>query len=544
MNATPDGAVYAHFDEKMLIPLETIEWCDWNKRRFDKTRTRNVSLIESNARIGIQTPALGRPHPDPEKRKAGIKVQGVAGQRRFESSKVAGREVLPMIVRDMTDEEAHEITIIENIEREDYEPWEEAEAVKDLMDLYDGDVEKVGERLNKAPHWVAQRVQLLSLKPEWLEAWKQDPDDGASVIARFTTAHMIPVARMPVEVQDVLFELCQNGLPYFPTAKDWAEQIGRKFTNLLHAAPWRLDDAALVPEAGACSVCPARSSCQKSMFPEYEAIEGSIKKDDRCLKPSCWEKKATAFVKAKEDELRQKHGMNLVLITESYKEAEQDGFRHADNIVPKARKDGGVPALYRDGSKAGRVTYIDGAQDSYGREVAQSKKEKAAKPTKSKSPDELREQLRQRRRVKQVKLLVDEIVGCFEKNPETGELVPVTKPMRTPPFDTVARMAAVFGTGRSKNWLDQGDWRHYEQALAADMTWLADQLWVNVREVLRGRLAYHKNVDVDLLCTDAKNVAAMLGIDWDSLWDEACAAVKPPKALVNESAGATTAETA
>ena len=87
----------------------------------------------------------------------------IAGERRYRAAKLAGLLTVPACVRDYTDEQVAEISIIENIQREDLNPMEFAFAVKDLIDNYGYTQEEAATRLGKARPTIANLLRLIDL---------------------------------------------------------------------------------------------------------------------------------------------------------------------------------------------------------------------------------------------------------------------------------------------------------------------------------------------------------------------------------------------
>lgn len=87
----------------------------------------------------------------------------IAGERRWRASKLAGLTEIPAIVREYTDEQAAEIALIENLQREDLNPMEEALGYKSLMDKFGLTQEKISERVGKSRSNVANMLRLLNL---------------------------------------------------------------------------------------------------------------------------------------------------------------------------------------------------------------------------------------------------------------------------------------------------------------------------------------------------------------------------------------------
>lgn len=93
----------------------------------------------------------------------------VAGERRWRASKLAGIKEIPCIIEDFTNSEIKEISIIENLQRKDLSPIEEAKAIKELIDEFGWTQEVVAERLGKSRPAISNTLRILSLEPEVIE---------------------------------------------------------------------------------------------------------------------------------------------------------------------------------------------------------------------------------------------------------------------------------------------------------------------------------------------------------------------------------------
>mgnify|MGYP005804202663 CR=1 FL=1 len=93
----------------------------------------------------------------------------IAGERRYRASKIAGLKEVPAIIKNYTDKQIKEISIIENLQREDLNPIEAARAIKQLMEEYKLTQEAVAERIGKSRSNIANTLRLLSLYPEVLD---------------------------------------------------------------------------------------------------------------------------------------------------------------------------------------------------------------------------------------------------------------------------------------------------------------------------------------------------------------------------------------
>ena len=92
----------------------------------------------------------------------------IAGERRYRAAEKIGLKELPVIVRDFNEQKAREISLIENLQREDLNAIEEAQAIKELMKAYDLTQEEIAKKLGKARPSIANAVRLLNL-PESLQ---------------------------------------------------------------------------------------------------------------------------------------------------------------------------------------------------------------------------------------------------------------------------------------------------------------------------------------------------------------------------------------
>ena len=90
----------------------------------------------------------------------------IAGERRFRAAKLAGLDTIPAVVKNYTERQIKEVAIIENLQREDLNPIEEAKAIKQLMEEYHLTQETVADRIGKSRSNIANSLRLLTLYPE------------------------------------------------------------------------------------------------------------------------------------------------------------------------------------------------------------------------------------------------------------------------------------------------------------------------------------------------------------------------------------------
>lgn len=148
------------FDDSAVMRID-INAIDPNKDQprshFDEERIQ--SLAESIRQHGLVQPILLKPH-------GADRYLLVAGERRWRAARLAGLTRIPAIVKRFTEQEVLEIALVENLQRENLNPMEEAEGIRQLMDKFGLTQEKVAERLGKSRPAVANALRLLSLPDE------------------------------------------------------------------------------------------------------------------------------------------------------------------------------------------------------------------------------------------------------------------------------------------------------------------------------------------------------------------------------------------
>jgi len=139
------------------IPVASIEPHPGQPRRVF-AEAALAELADSIATRGVIQPIIVRPH--------GHRFQIVAGERRWRAAQKARLHEIPAIVRPFTDAETLEVALLENIQREDLNAIEEAEAYKRLVDDYGHSQEELGRLLGKSRSHVANLLRLLGLPDE------------------------------------------------------------------------------------------------------------------------------------------------------------------------------------------------------------------------------------------------------------------------------------------------------------------------------------------------------------------------------------------
>ena len=126
------------------------------RKVFDETALKE--LADSIAKHGVIMPIIVN--------KRGDRYMIIAGERRFRASKLAGLTKVPVIIKTYNERQIKEISLIENLQREDLNPIEAATAMRSLMDDYGLTQEDLADRIGKSRPAIANTLRLLSLSPE------------------------------------------------------------------------------------------------------------------------------------------------------------------------------------------------------------------------------------------------------------------------------------------------------------------------------------------------------------------------------------------
>lgn len=127
---------------------------DQPRKIFDEDAL--AELADSIAKHGVIQPLLVRPMPDGS-------YQLVAGERRWRASRMAGLTEVPVVIKELSDDEAMTLALIENLQREDLNAIEEAQGIKALMDTLSLTQDEAAERVGKSRPAVANALRLLKL---------------------------------------------------------------------------------------------------------------------------------------------------------------------------------------------------------------------------------------------------------------------------------------------------------------------------------------------------------------------------------------------
>ena len=143
----------------------------------------------------------------------------IAGERRFRAAKMAGLTRVPVVVREYSDREIKEISLIENLQREDLNPIEAANAMKQLMDEYRLTQEELAERIGKSRPAVTNTLRLLSLSPEVISLVSS---------GRLSAGHARALVTLP---EDAQYKIATDAIRDGPSVRDVERSVRDYFAT-------------------------------------------------------------------------------------------------------------------------------------------------------------------------------------------------------------------------------------------------------------------------------------------------------------------------
>ncbi|MGR6078507.1 ParB/RepB/Spo0J family partition protein [Achromobacter sp. CSND-B12] len=271
------------------------------RKRFDQEALQE--LAGSLRKHGILQPILCREHPT----EAG-KLELIAGERRWRAAGIAKLTHVPVRIIAVDDLEMLELQVIENLQRQDLHPIEEAESYEALLaankDNADYGVNEMAVRLKKSRAYIYARLKLCDLEPEARTAFYED---------KLTASVALLVARIPVrELQlKALHEVTTGETEEYYSDEDGpmsarraAEHIQENYMLELKRAVFPIAQADLVATAGPCTSCIKRTGAQPELYSDVESA-------DVCTDPTCFDQKKKAHI-ARLAEAAEKTGQKVI----------------------------------------------------------------------------------------------------------------------------------------------------------------------------------------------------------------------------------------
>jgi ParB/RepB/Spo0J family partition protein len=321
-------------DTVQMLPIGALTYSEFNARKsFDVAEL--AELAASIRQHGVRIPLLVRP--------VGSEYEIVAGHRRRMAADLEKLTELPCIVREMSDDEAREIMVIENLQRADLPPLEEADAYDGLMPSL-GSVANVAARVGKPIEYVTRRLKLRALTALSRRALAEKliTIDHALLLSKLAAKEQDDILKWTLDVNAGVKTSCEkvledalgrrkrreDGVHYGywepQSVLDLKHHIEATTDLALSKAPWDLKDVELVPSAGACVDCAKNTAHNTALFGDL------IVEQACCTDSACFNTKRDAFVRIQLD----KAGQGAVRL--SWRDS---------SAKPKWAKDGSGPDL-------------------------------------------------------------------------------------------------------------------------------------------------------------------------------------------------------
>ena len=249
----PEGALGVVDRESLReVPVEQVAPNPFQPRRqFSDEQLQE--LAESIKVHGVLEPIVVRPVEGP----GPVRYQLVVGERRWRAARLAGLATLPAVVRSVGDREMLQMALVENLQREDLNPLEEAEAYRRLMEEFGLSQEDVARAVGRSRPTVSNTLRLLELEPEiqeLLRAGRLSAGHGKALLGLPRGRARVELARRAVEealsvreIEQLVREMAEGTLPA-QTASGGQGGVARK--GLRREAPgggrrWAEVEAAL-----------------------------------------------------------------------------------------------------------------------------------------------------------------------------------------------------------------------------------------------------------------------------------------------------------
>ncbi|APW38996.1 hypothetical protein RD110_18760 [Rhodoferax koreense] len=322
LDETPESLDrFAHIELGLIVSSRTNP-----RKNFDQAKLQE--LADSIRSLGVNTPIVVRPLPadrleeTSHTKGARPAYEIVTGERRFRASQMAGIDDMPAWVRHLSDAEAMEVQLVENMHRKDLSALEEAEGFDHLMRHTGLNAEQVGAKIGMSKSHVYSQLKLLDLAQaprKALADGKLDPSK-ALLIARIPNEGLQEKALADVTRTDYYGKSMSE--------KQAREHIHDNFMLNLSKAKFKITDASLVPSAGSCRECPKRTGYAPDLFAD-------VKGADVCTDPTCYRQKEEAHAASIVQEAKAK-GQTVIagkaaqeLVTSGYN-AKLKGYRRLD----------------------------------------------------------------------------------------------------------------------------------------------------------------------------------------------------------------------
>jgi len=441
---------------------------------------------EQRDKVGhIITAIVARPHPDEEGR-----YQVAAGHRRKHSAIYLGMPLVPVVVREMTDQQYQEELLVENVQREDPDPRDEARALKEAVDC-GSDPQELAAKLGKSSSWLSRRLKLLDLLPAIWKAWQK-----GELKASLAALELLATLSKPLQK-----EVVEDRRHALESRSELQNLLDGTVHGLIAALPF--DGNTEVHPGTACASClgcPHSTAAQSDLFDEAD-------KNPRCLLRECYDSRRSAWLKDTVEKA-EKGGAKIRVsagwqkpawVTEIVPEAQMvDGqFQWSCNKAKK-KDDGAFPFLDLTANGKPKVEW----RTSNRKKQTPTTKDDGSKMNEEEQQEakqeDRRDLLQRRRKVIVWAMLTEWFSATTHKQPAAAKLF---------------LMLAAFGTSgnASARW-DRDPYLELREESELDPK---PDLWASVLEVARRRLGDSPPApaNVEDLWEEMESLSDLLGFD-------------------------------
>lgn len=269
-----------------MIKVEKLVASKDNRKQFSPEKMKE--LVESIKDQGIITPLLVCEIP-------GQRYEIVAGERRYRAALELKIKEVPCLVRKLSEEEAAQLRIVENLQREDVGPLEEGKEYHRLLKQFGNKIEDIAAKVAKKPGYIRSRLALVNLPEEILKGHME---------RKISNGHLLIIARMqdPVKQLAIFKEIVDNDMDLAGAER---ALINKSYDYEIEYTIFDHKD---------CLKCDHNSSRQTTIF-------GGVGEDAHCMNPACFVAKTEVAMQAAKSKIKSK---GVKILTET--EAEQQKF--------------------------------------------------------------------------------------------------------------------------------------------------------------------------------------------------------------------------
>jgi len=320
--------------ELMHVELDQVHYASNYREEFNPAELQE--LAESIKEVGVLQAITVRPRVI-----GGFEL--VCGERRYRASIMVGRTTIPASIRDLTDDQAFELQIIENLQRKEVHPLDEAKAFKRMLDTGRYQTADIAAKVAKTETYILQRLKLNDL----IVDIKQDfynHDLGVG--------HAVLIARLDEEQQLYIFKSYKNSynVSGYGTIKRLTQEVHNQSVDLAKAQ-FPLDK--LFDHAPACVVCPKRSKSNPLLFADMQAT-------DSCFNKTCHSLKTDLHIHSQVQEIVTTAKDVLIGRHFSYEVNPEIASIAKDYNIPILKSDSDFSTVKKEGAVQKEVYHVSG----------------------------------------------------------------------------------------------------------------------------------------------------------------------------------------